>query len=86
MTLSEFIDNHNGEDHEGGDDAEEDLQPYLQLPANGDSPQAALLETGGAVLAVMVVMMMFCHYLKMVYNNVESEMRMDVPVNQRLVV
>ena len=39
------------------------LAPFLYLPTEDDGVQAALLETGGTVLTVMMVMMMLCHNL-----------------------
>ena len=55
--LLSKIEEDDGEDHEEGDDAEDDLQPLLELTTEGDGTEAALPEQGGVVLMVMTVMM-----------------------------
>ena len=43
--------------HDNCHDNEENLSPFLQLLSKNDGVQALLLETGGIILVMMVVMM-----------------------------
>ena len=65
MDLTKDVHVNNCNNHQKCDNAENDLQPFLQLTTEDDGIEAALLETGGTVLAMvmMVVMMLFCHII-----------------------
>ena len=62
--LLSKIEEDDGEDHEEGDDAEDDLQPLLELTTEGDGTEAALPEQGGSVLMVMMVVVRHCPLLQ----------------------
>ncbi len=62
--LLSKIEEDDGEDHEEGDDAEDDLQPLLELTTEGDGTEAALPEQGGVVLMVMMVVVRHCPLLQ----------------------
>ena len=88
--LADGVDEKDGDDGEGCQDDQEDLEVFLQLPTEVDGVQAALLETGGAVFMMMVVMMMlfmmlFHIYLRMLTTRAAMEMRMEVAEIQRVV-
>ena len=59
--LTEAIDNDNSNHHDNGDNEEDYLAPLLQFAAKDNGVEAALLEAGGAVLTVMMMVMMFSH-------------------------
>ena len=54
--LSEGVDVDDGEDHEDGDDGEGYLEVALKLATEDDGVEGALLEPGGPVTMVVVVM------------------------------
>ena len=60
-TLTDGIDEDDGEDGEDGEDDQEDLEVLLKLPTEVDGVQATLLETGGSIFMMVVVVMMFGH-------------------------
>ena len=56
------VDEEDGEDGEAGQDYEGDLEVLLNFTTEVDGVETALLETGGTVFMMMVVMMMFGHF------------------------
>ena len=58
VKLADGVDEEDGEDGEGGEDDEKDLEVFLELATEVDGVETALLETGGAVFAMVMVMMM----------------------------
>ena len=59
--LTDGVDEEDGEDGETGEDEEGNLEVLLNLTTEIDGVETALLETGGSVFMMMVVMMMFGH-------------------------
>lgn len=59
--LAQHIYVEGGEDHEEGEDHDSNLEPLLEFATENDGVEAALLETGGIILMVMVVVTMFRH-------------------------
>ena len=55
--LSEGVDVDDGEDHEDGDDGEGYLEVALKLATEDDGVEGALLEAGGSVTMVVVMVM-----------------------------
>ena len=59
--LAESVDVDGGEDHEEGEDHDDDLEPLLEFATEDDGVEAALLEAGGTILTVVMVVVMFGH-------------------------
>ena len=59
--LTDGVDEEDGEDGEASQDYEGDLEVLLNLTTEVDGVETALLEMGGTVFMMMVVMMMFGH-------------------------
>ena len=57
----EFVDVDGGKDHEEGDDEEGNLEPLLEFATEDNGVETALLETGGTILVVTMVVMMVGH-------------------------
>ena len=55
--LTDGVDEDDSEDGEGCEDDEGELEVFLELTAEVNGIETALLETGGAVFMVVVVMM-----------------------------
>ena len=66
--LTDGVDEEDGEDGEASQDNEGDLEVFLNLTTEVDGVETALLEMGGTVFMMMVVMMMFGHTFFIVYS------------------
>lgn len=55
--LAKHVDESYGEAHENGEGNKDALQPFLSLATVFNRKETALLETGGRILAMMMVMM-----------------------------
>jgi hypothetical protein len=62
-SLADGVDEEDGEDGEDGEDEEGEFEVLLELTTEVNGVQAALLETGGAVFMMVVVVMMFGHFI-----------------------
>ena len=88
-----LIDIEDGDCHDNGDDKQYQFEPFVELAITLYGSKILLLEQGGIILPMMVMVMMVRHckgiwsvYFKMLYKSDVNEIRMLVPVNHRVVV